>query len=301
MKTRAHGKLASRALALVLGTWFLPGSLALSDDATVVANPKPQKWGKLHPKRTATSQGTLGYGPPGVYPGFQGFGLGYHLGYGYGGDALGVGAEGGYPLYGGPGYPHEAPCLRRLGSIEPFHYYGGLGGPWPAQPNFFDGVGALAPDQPVVTFANESPDGSNVADYGCFTGSIPYPESMFAPFATSIGETFSEKKAPTPPAPPSIVPDTTRLPDATRSLGLEIQPVTEAGPARGLKITRMQPGSAAERAGLQVGDVIRSANGYLTEQPGNLTWIFANAAPDRVLTFSVLAAKGGEARTVSVR
>ena len=42
--------------------------------------------------------------------------------------------------------------------------------------------------------------------------------------------------------------------------------------------------------------MIRSVNGYLTEQPGNLTWILINAAPDNVLTFNILAAKDGEIR-----
>ena len=51
------------------------------------------------------THGTLGYGPPGEHPGFFGFGLSFHPGYGYGGNGLGVGAYGGYPCYGGPGYP----------------------------------------------------------------------------------------------------------------------------------------------------------------------------------------------------
>ena len=33
--------------------------------------------------------------------------------------------------------------------------------------------------------------------------------------------------------------------------------------------------SPAEQAGLQPGDVILSANGYLTQQSGNLAWIIA--------------------------
>src|SRR5207248_44563 len=49
--------------------------------------------------------GALGWGGPGLYPGFYGFGLSFHRGYGYGGSGLGVGAGGGYPYYGGPGYP----------------------------------------------------------------------------------------------------------------------------------------------------------------------------------------------------
>ena len=84
-----------------------------------------------HHKHSVPAAGTLGYAKPGLYPGFQGFGLGYHLGYGYGGSALGVGADGGYPFYGGPGYPHPWPTLRRIGGITPFPFYGGPGGPMP--------------------------------------------------------------------------------------------------------------------------------------------------------------------------
>ena len=85
----------------------------------------------------------------------QGFSLGYHPGYGYGRGALGVGAEGGYPFYGGPGYPHPWPCLRRIGGIVPFPYYGGPGYPIPGHPNYFGEFGPLSPDRPVVTVATE--------------------------------------------------------------------------------------------------------------------------------------------------
>ena len=65
--------------------------------------------------------GTLGYGPPGLHPGFQGFGLGYHLGYGYGGKrAAGSGCRGGLSA---PRRPRispplaEAPARRRNRSL----------------------------------------------------------------------------------------------------------------------------------------------------------------------------------------
>ena len=47
--------------------------------------------------------------------------------------------------------------------------------------------------------------------------------------------------------------------------------------------------------------MIRSINGYLTEQPANLTWIIANAAPDHVLKMSVRTASDGQVRTVTIR
>ncbi len=92
-------------------------------------------------------------------PGFQGFGLGYHLGYGYGGHALGVGPNGGYPLYGGPGYPHPDPRVM------------------------FRHVGPLTPNPSVVVEGNNRFGRDDVMWYGRFTGAVPYPETFFAPYA----------------------------------------------------------------------------------------------------------------------
>ena len=62
-------------------------------------------------RKGALGHGTLGYdtsgnGDFGVHQGFHGFGMSFRRGYGYGGHGLGVGANGGDPYYGGPGYPH---------------------------------------------------------------------------------------------------------------------------------------------------------------------------------------------------
>src|SRR5262249_56904486 len=53
--------------------------------------------------------GALGWGGPGLYPGFYGFGLSFHRGYGYGGYGLGVGARGGGPPYRGARGPPRRP------------------------------------------------------------------------------------------------------------------------------------------------------------------------------------------------
>ena len=66
-------------------------------------------------------------------------------------------------------------------------------------------------------------------------------------------------------------------------MGIDEAPVVDANGVRGIKVTLVYPGSVAEKAGLHVGDVIHSINGYLTTQPGNLAWIIANASPDNVL------------------
>jgi hypothetical protein len=144
--------------------------------------------------------------------GFQGFGLCYHFGYGYGGDALGVTPNGGYPFYGGPGYPHPAPCLGRFGHISPFSYFGGPGYPSPEHPNFFGGVGPLVVDQPVATFteprdidhARGAPVYPHNVGFGPYTGARPYPETLFAPYASgaeSTGPSTGEGTSPTPGTP----------------------------------------------------------------------------------------------------
>ena len=117
-----------------------------------------------------------------IHEGYQGFGLGYHLGYGYGGDALGPGADGGYPFYGGPGYPHCNPQLRRIGGIVPFAYFGGAGYPTPDHPNFYGGTGELVPDRPVVSIIAENGQPVMGTNYGSFTGAVPNAEAQFAPF-----------------------------------------------------------------------------------------------------------------------
>jgi predicted metalloprotease with PDZ domain len=84
---------------------------------------------------------------------------------------------------------------------------------------------------------------------------------------------------------------TTVMPAPGRSLGIDADPITDAIGQRGMKVTSVYPDSAAERAGLRVGDVIYASNGYLTEKRGDLAWIIANAAPDSRLNMSVKTAR----------
>lgn len=179
---------AAAGLATGLGLVGMLTTSARSDDHLYQDQVGPCVRGCTlsHSHRSGPGVGTLGYGPPGVHAGFQGFGLGYHQGYGYGGAALGPGAEGGYPFYGGPGYPHPAPTLRRIGGINPFPYYGGPGGPTPTCPQYFGGVGPLVHDKPVVKVIG----GNENQDYGAFSGMVPYPPETFAiGTATAAGET----------------------------------------------------------------------------------------------------------------
>ena len=178
---------ASARAAVALSAAILSASPAMGrDDAPGIAVPHPPKRAIGHGRPRVRSLGTLGYGPPGLHDGYQGFGLGYHPGYGYGGDALGVGIDGGHPFYGGPGYPHPAPVLRRFGPITPFPYCGGPGSPTTDRPHLFGPVGPLVHGDDVVHVEGDSPGG-----YGVFHGSLPYPESAFAPFSAEPASSTS--------------------------------------------------------------------------------------------------------------
>ena len=169
------GRLPLRVLALALGIWVCSGSSGMAQG------------GGHGPYE-------MGYGGDGPYPGFLGFGLSYHLGYGYGGYGLGVGNHGGYPYYGGRGYPHGEPCLQRFGKISRLPYYGGPGYSHDGHSNCFEGIGPLVVDRPVAT-VGENNDLSHVSDYGPFTGALPYPESLFAPYAAEAAGTGSSTGA----------------------------------------------------------------------------------------------------------
>jgi membrane-associated protease RseP (regulator of RpoE activity) len=84
-----------------------------------------------------------------------------------------------------------------------------------------------------------------------------------------------------------------------RLLGIDEDPFVMPDGAKAMKVSKVFPGSAAEKAGLQAGDVIRSVNGYLTEQRGNLAWIIANATPKNELRISVQTAKDGQNHIVT--
>ncbi len=83
-------------------------------------------------------------------------------------------------------------------------------------------------------------------------------------------------------------------------LGIDELAVVDAI-GQGMRVARVYPGSPAERAGLQVGDVIHSANGYFTLVHGNLTWIINQRAPNGVLTLSIRRGSDGRDATVVVQ
>ena len=201
---RIGGRLPWRAFASGIVACAFAASSGLADDGPAPPPVRSPKNVKPLKAPIGPGVGTLGYGPPGLHPGFQGFGLGYHLGYGYGGAALGVGATGGYPFYGGPGYPHPWPRLQRFGPIAPFCFFRGPGFPTPDHPNYYGPTGPLTPDQPVVTFEPDPLSPPYAAGYGQFDGTVPYAESAFAPYTTIAGAAGSASGVST--ASPSSAP-----------------------------------------------------------------------------------------------
>ena len=89
------------------------------------------------------------------------------------------------------------------------------------------------------------------------------------------------------------------MPAQGRYLGIDEEPATLPDGRRGMKVINVYPGTPAQRAGLQVGDVLLSINGYLTEQRGNLAWIIANAAPNNQLTITVRTARDGKEHAIT--
>jgi len=84
-----------------------------------------------------------------------------------------------------------------------------------------------------------------------------------------------------------------------RLLGIDEEPVVIGDGVKAMKVGKVYPGTAAEKAGLQAGDVIRSVNGYLTEQRGNLAWIIANTTPNNELKLNVQTAKDGQTHQIT--
>jgi hypothetical protein len=230
-------------------------------------------------KNAVLVNGTLGYGPPGLHPGFYGFGLAFHPGYGYGGNGLGVGTQGGSPCYGGPGYP--------------FRYGYPIFTPCP----FFEGIGQLYYDPPAVIS-----DQMNGDDFGPYTGAsaYAYTEPSYTAGAAATG---------------SLVPGTYSMPDTgatnaarrganrgpgtERDLGMDIEPAVAPGGRKGMKIVNVIQDSTASQAGLQVGDIIYAGNGHVTQEPGHLSWVITNASPQNILKLIVRKANGLE-QTVTI-
>ena len=189
-------------------------------------------------------------------------GGGGHSGGGYSGGHSGGGYHGG-GYYGGGrvgygGYTHHYPG---------YGYYPGYSG------IFFPGV--------------------YLGGYGYGYGYGYGNQNYYYP--SNYGYTYTDPSYPY--VPTYVNPGTNTTVPATVAvqgayLGIDEEAVVDPE-GQGMKVVNIYPGSAAERAGLQVGDVIHSANGFLTQVHGNLTWIINTQAPNGVLNLNVRRASDG--------
>ena len=200
--------------------------------------------------------------------GGNGYG-GYYPGFfGFGGLGLGYGLGYGYG-YGYPGYG--------LG-------YSGYG--YGSYPGYSYGSGYYYPDYTYGTGYVYPGSSYLVNSYGN-SGYVAAPGSGYT-YSSAYGTV--PLQATTPAAPASFP-----LP----SLGIDEEKVSDATGSH-IQVTRIHPGSPAERAGLQAGDTIVSANGYLTQEAGNLAWIINHHAPNGVVTLNVRKVASGQDATVNV-
>lgn len=141
---RVGGRLPLKALALLVGVSVLSRGSAMADDNDPVVtnqvqtNPElytgPQPYTGLHLFHGPESFGTLGYGPPGLQPGAQGFSLGYHPGYGYGRGAWASAPKAAIPSTGAPAIPTPGRACDESGESYLSPITAALAIPSPATP-----------------------------------------------------------------------------------------------------------------------------------------------------------------------
>ena len=204
-----------------------------------------------------------GFGFGGFYPGFFGFGYPSVYGYGYGYPGYGYGYGYGYPGYGLGYYGYGYDSYPGYGYGSGYYY-----------PDYTYGTGYVYPGSSYV-----------VNSYGN-SGYVAAPSSGYT-YSSAYGTVPLQA---TTPAALSSFP----LP----SLGIDEEKVSDATGSH-IQVTRVHPGSPAERAGLKVGDTIVSANGYLTQEAGNLAWIINHHAPNGVVTLNIRKVANGQAATVN--
>jgi hypothetical protein len=256
-------------LAVAVGIWSMAGAAAFA-----------QRGGGMHGGGgfAGGHMGGFAGGRVGGFGGFAGPGWGGR-GWGWGGRGWGWGGRGWG--WGGGGWGWGWPGFG-FGYGGFFPYYGlgyglgyGYGGLGYGDPYFgwgygYDGLGYGGLGYGGLAYGGLGYGGYPAAGFGYSSAYVPP-----ALDATGIGTS------------------------QRRVLGIDEEPVDLADGKKGMKITKVYPGTAAEGAGLQVGDVLRSANGYLTEQRGNLAWILANATPDNTLKMKVQSAKDGKDKVVT--
>ena len=191
---------------------------------------------------------------------------------GHGGGGHGGGYSGGY--HGGGGYSGGS----HRGGYYNNGYYTGF---------FFGGLGGYG-------YGGYGYGGYGYGGYGYGYGSsYPYYNNGYGyPY---YGYDYSQGYGATAPSPAVYA-----SPAQGRYLGIDEFPVTDAS-GSGMKVVQVYSGSAAQQAGLQVGDVIYSANGYTTQQYGNLAWIIATVPSNGVLQMTVRTARDGALHVINAQ
>ena len=163
--------------------------------------------------------------------------------------------------------------------------YGYPGYGYDSYPGYSYGSGYYYPDYTYGT-GYVYPGSSYVVDSNGNSGYVAAPGSGYT-YSSAYGTVPLQA---TTPAAPSSFP----LP----SLGIDEEKVSDATGSH-IQVTRVHPGSPAERAGLKAGDTIVSANGYLTQDPGNLAWIINHHAPNGVVSLNIRKVANGQDATVN--
>jgi len=222
-----------------------------------------------------------GYGVGGFYPAF---GFGYGLGYPYYGLGYGFGYP--YGLYGLGGYGLGLYGLGGYGlgyglGLGGFGYPGwGYGYLYPGM-GFFGGNFGLG-----NLYTSALYGGLNIDPYSSL-GYFTNPYGGFG-YSSAYGQGADSS-------------DTSMPATNQRFLGINEEPAVAPDGTRGMRITKIFENMPAAQAGLQVGDILESANGYRTEVRGNLAWIIANAMPNNELKIIFHSAKDGKRYQVTAK
>jgi hypothetical protein len=301
-RVRGVGGFPVMAMALALGIWGLSGRSALAQGDGLGGGAGPgvgggQPGGGIGGMGTMGPLGTTGV-PIGDTGGAGGPGVqGSIPSYGSGGPSYGVsgvhsgayGAPSGGPSYRGAAYGGYGPGYGGAvpGVDGPGHGTFGLG-----YPGFgLDYVHGSA----MAYHHRHYPRG---LDDGNWCTYVLGKECLYPYVADPYGDPAALGFWPPYSAP---VARPTSVADRGKDLGIEEEPVVDARGARGMKVAKVYPGTAAAKAGIQAGDVLHSINGYSTQHQGNLAWILAHAAPNHVLEIHLRSVIDGREHTLTAR
>jgi PDZ domain len=296
---RTGTRLPLLAVAAAVGVWIASGSAAFAHGGG--------GGGGGHGGGGFGGGGFGGGHMGGFGGGFGGFGGGFGGGGFGGGFGRGVGGFGGGFGRGGFGFGNRFAGLGGFGGFGgwgwggfwPWGLYGGWGYPYGLGYGWggyglggygYPGFGGYGYGYPGMAYGYGGFPG-----YGYGMGGMsPYVAGYNMNVAPANG--FGYTSAYVPPAGGAA---TNGAAPQRRVLGIDEEPVVSADGRRAMRVANVYPGTAAAKAGLQAGDVLRSINGYMTEQRGNLAWIIANAAPSNELKMIVRTAKDGKDHTIT--